>query len=122
MSGICNSGLAVAVLCLALGGGGPLRAEVVVPIDDGDDVGVPWQDEEAPGVFRAVRITHVSPDSPADLVGLEVGDVIVAVNELPVADADDLAGALLDGGRRARLAVIDWRTGQVDVLVLTHRN
>ena len=42
----------------------------------------------------AVRITEVSPDTPATRAGLRVGDVIVKADDLPVVSLDDLLRVL----------------------------
>lgn len=51
-------------------------------------IGVTITSEE---VERGVRITDVTPESPAYRAGLEIGDVIVAVNGVPVLDGSENA-------------------------------
>lgn len=46
------------------------------------------------GVDGGARLTEITPDSPAEAAGLESGDVIVAVDDEPIADASDLVNAL----------------------------
>jgi S1-C subfamily serine protease len=66
---------------------------------------------------RGVRIGEIEPDSPADRGGLEVGDIVLAVDDKPVSGADDLIRLLGAGaiGRSLVLKIIragklDWRT------------
>ncbi len=55
-----------------------------------------------------VLVTAVEPSSPAEQAGLGSGDVIVAIEDLPVADVDDLHRALTAEriGTATRLAII----------------
>ena len=57
-------------------------------------------------------VARVQPESPAALAGLESGDVIVAVDRLPVEDSRALTQmiAAIDAGTSATLTV--WRDGQ----------
>ena len=57
-------------------------------------------------------IARVQPESPAALAGLESGDVIVAVDQLPVEDSRALTRmiAAIDAGTSATLTV--WRDGR----------
>ena len=57
-------------------------------------------------------IARVQPESPAALAGLESGDVIIAVDQLPVEDSRALTQmiAAIDAGTSATLTV--WRDGQ----------
>lgn len=63
----------------------------------------------APRIVGA-RVTAVLPNSPARRVGLEVGDVIVAIDGMAVRTPDDFA-ALTGGQRRVVLTVRDGRSG-----------
>ena len=57
-------------------------------------------------------IARVQPESPAALAGLETGDIIIAVDQLPVEDTRALTQmiAAIDAGSSATLTV--WRDGQ----------
>ena len=57
-------------------------------------------------------VARVQPESPAALAGLETGDIIVAVDRLPVEDTRGLTQmiAAIDAGTSATLTV--WRDGQ----------
>ena len=57
-------------------------------------------------------IARVQPESPAEVAGLETGDVIIAVDQEPVDDTRDLTRmiAAIDAGTSATLTV--WRDGQ----------
>lgn len=57
----------------------------------------------APGMVGA-QVTAVAPDGPAHQAGLEIDDVIVAVDTEPVRSADDY-DKLLGGKRRVQLLV-----------------
>ncbi|WJH40335.1 trypsin-like peptidase domain-containing protein [Aliirhizobium terrae] len=52
-----------------------------------------------------VRIRRIEPGSPAELAGLKEGDFILAIDDQPVAGADDLI-RLLDGSRIGQEAVV----------------
>jgi C-terminal processing protease CtpA/Prc len=71
---------------------------------------VPDQGQRCPKLV-GLQVTLVFPESPAAQKGMEIGDVIVAVNGLPVRSQTDLTLALTRGGRVARLEVLDCRTG-----------
>ena len=57
-------------------------------------------------------IARVQPESPAEVAGLETGDVIIAVDRVPVEDTRDLTRmiAAIDAGTSATLTV--WRDGE----------
>ena len=57
-------------------------------------------------------IARVQPESPAAVAGLESGDVIVAVDQVPIEDARALSRMIstIDAGAAATLTV--WRDGQ----------
>lgn len=59
-------------------------------------------------VESGVLVAGMEKDSPAEIAGLEVGDVIVAYGEKPVATVDDLHRILTDEqlGKRVDLTVI----------------
>lgn len=61
----------------------------------------------APGQ-TGVRVSGLSPGGPAELAGVRVGDVIVALGEDPVASAEDLARLLAARapGEQVRLLVL----------------
>jgi S1-C subfamily serine protease len=65
---------------------------------------------------RAVRIGAVEPGGPADAGGLRAGDILVAVDAIPVEGADDLVRLLGAGriGKAVELAVL--RGGRVERL------
>jgi len=46
-------------------------------------------------ITRGVLVLNVEPNSPADLAGLRMGDVIVAFKNQPVAGMDDLQKRLI---------------------------
>jgi S1-C subfamily serine protease len=68
---------------------------------------------------HAVRVGDVASDSPAAHGGLEVGDIIVALDGRPVRGADDLM-RLLDATRIARAVEVSvFRAGRVERLTVT---
>ncbi len=68
---------------------------------------------------RGAVVSQIEPNSPAERAGLEVGDVIVAVNGKPVADSDQLRNAigLLSVGSQVKIKVI--RNGRTRTLSAT---
>ena len=73
-----------------------------------DDIAASLGLESAEGAI----IARVQPESPAALAGLETGDIIIAVDQLPVEDSRALTQmiAAIDAGTSATLTV--WRNGQ----------
>ena len=73
-----------------------------------DDIAASLGLENAEGAI----VASVQPESPAEAAGLESGDVIVAVDQLPVEDTRALTQmiAAIDAGTSATLTV--WRDGQ----------
>lgn len=51
---------------------------------------------------EGVYVTAVIPQHPASMAGLKVGDIIVAVNSIPVTDVSDALAVVngLEGGRK----------------------
>jgi hypothetical protein len=67
-------------------------------------------------VSYGLRITAVSPGSPAERAGLRTGNVLTSVNGAPVTGLPNLLTALQNSGGQATLGVYDGRgytTGQV---------
>jgi S1-C subfamily serine protease len=60
--------------------------------------------------LTGAQVTVVGANTPAARLGLEMGDVIVAIDGLPIRVPADFP-ALLDGKARALLTVRDGRTG-----------
>ncbi|UCC26611.1 MAG: PDZ domain-containing protein [Gemmatimonadales bacterium] len=58
------------------------------------------------GVDEGVLVTHVSADAPAASAGLRAGDVIVEVNEVPVASVDELREILARTRSEVRLLLV----------------
>ena len=56
-----------------------------------------------PAGTRGAVVTDVAPDGPAARAGLQAGDVIVEVDGKPVANAEDVARMIREGGRKQRL-------------------
>jgi membrane-associated protease RseP (regulator of RpoE activity) len=67
----------------------------------------------APGITGA-RITAVAMGSPAQRVGLEAGDIIVAIDNQPVRAVDDFP-RLIGTSKRVSLVIRDVRTGRYNV-------
>jgi serine protease Do len=61
---------------------------------------------------QGVIITRVDPGGPGAKAGLEPGDVILEVNEKPLANAQDLSGALalVKPGEEILASIVDGRT------------
>ena len=56
----------------------------LVPLADTDREEMALEDK------RGVKVTYVEPDSFAEEVGMQVGDVIVAINRSPIMTPDDV--------------------------------
>jgi S1-C subfamily serine protease len=70
-------------------------------------VHLPLAFAEELGRTRGVLVTSVKPDGPADGGGVLLGDVILALDEVPVEGLEDLRGALSDrAGERAKLHLL----------------
>jgi S1-C subfamily serine protease len=68
---------------------------------------------------RAVRVGEIEPNGPADRAGVRAGDIVLAVNGIPVAGADDLSRLLGKEqiGRRCALKLLrNGRIESVDVV------
>ncbi|AUX27543.1 serine protease [Sorangium cellulosum] len=66
---------------------------------------------EIPGEVRGALVVGLSPDSPAGRAGLLPGDVIVEVNQKPVAGPEQVKQAVEAAGKRPVLLVA-WREGR----------
>jgi hypothetical protein len=66
----------------------------------------------------ALQVVQVLPGSTAAWQGIEPGDVIVAVNNIPVRSLTDLNVLVAQSGRIASLSVIDGRTGGLDQVLV----
>ena len=58
-----------------------------------------------------LQVGLIFPESPAARAGIESGDIIVRVNGLRVRSQAEMTMALSQGGRMARLEVLDCNTG-----------
>lgn len=83
----------------------------------GAEFGFVVRDPE-PGASSALAVSVVVPKSSADRGGLQVGDVILQVNELAVATRDALREGLADAGLEAPLRLTVRREGSRVSLVL----
>ncbi|MFO0954620.1 MAG: PDZ domain-containing protein [Isosphaeraceae bacterium] len=64
------------------------------------------------GQRTALKVTRVHPNSPASEAGIEVGDVIVAVNDIPITGVEAMNSALRKGGSDLKFTVRDSRSGR----------
>jgi serine protease Do len=70
------------------------------------------------GQRTALKVTRLTPDSPAAKAGIEQGDILVAANGAAITGAEVLATALRKSGPSLTLTVRDVRTGrETDVQV-----
>jgi S1-C subfamily serine protease len=74
--------------------------------------------ESEPGASTAPTVSVIVPKSSADRGGLEAGDVIVQVNDLPVATREAVRDALAEAGLEAPLRLTVRRGGNRLALVL----
>jgi serine protease DegQ len=68
------------------------------------------------GEVKGVVVSEIAPRSRAAMAGLEVGDVITAVNRTPVTAVRDIDRALADAPGAVALTV--WRDGRTQLVVL----
>jgi len=94
-----------------------LMPRTVVGERIGAEFGFVVRDPE-PGASSALSVSVVVPKSSADRGGLQVGDVIVQVNERAVATRDALREGLADAGLEAPLRLAVRRDGSSVSLVL----
>jgi serine protease Do len=66
----------------------------------------------AVGRRTGMKVIRVDPGSPAQTAGIEVGDVIVAANDVPVTGVEVLSAVLHKSGPSLTLTVRDTRTGR----------
>ena len=71
-------------------------------------------------VRSGLRITYVLPGSIADRAGIQVGDVVVAVNGVRPHNYGDLYRGLIQRVGYARIGIRDGQTGQVFVEVVRY--
>jgi S1-C subfamily serine protease len=64
------------------------------------------------GQRTGMKVVGVEPDSLAQKAGIEVGDVIVAANGVPVTGAEALSAVLHKSGATLALTIRDTRTGR----------
>jgi len=83
----------------------------------GAEFGFVVRDPE-PGASTAVAVSVVVPRSSADRAGLEVGDVILQVNDLGIVTRDAFREALADSGLEAPLRLTVRRPSNGDQLSL----
>jgi S1-C subfamily serine protease len=83
----------------------------------GAEFGFVVREPEA-GAPSALAISVVVPKSAAELAGLEVGDVVLQVNDVPVVTREALRDALADAGLDAPLRLTVRRAGSADRLSL----
>lgn len=67
---------------------------------------------------RAVVVSDVPPGSPAEAAGIQRGDQIVRVGDIPVVNALDIERALIDARVGAKNEVVVRRGGEEKVLAL----
>jgi S1-C subfamily serine protease len=64
-----------------------------------------------------VIVTHIQPDSPADLAGLQRRDVITAAGDEAVKDKESLAAALESSGKDGAVLLVE-RKGKKTYAIL----
>ena len=67
-------------------------------------------------------VAEVNAGSPAEAAGLEVGDVVVAVDDQPINGSEGLVGAVRDRSPGEQVAVVVVRDGQEVTLTPTLAN
>lgn len=79
------------------------------------NIGILFKDNPLP---RGAVVTQVNPDSPAAQVGLQVGDVITAFDDEPVAGGLDLATRLFDKDPGETIVLTIERNGRTQKTTL----
>jgi two-component system NtrC family sensor kinase len=102
--------LVAALICLA-------AANVVVRANWSEAVdGVFWVDRP-----EGITAAELARGEAGDLAGIEVGDLLLAVDGVPVATADEVVAALHDGNDGARLSYSLLRLGEAALFEVTLR-
>jgi S1-C subfamily serine protease len=103
--------LSLAAVALTLAAGP--TATALDPAAQGDPPPPPWQLPVTanPDPRGGMVITSVIPGSPAERIGLEVGDVITEVNGRPTRIAREMDDAVRNSRGYLRLRIVDVRTG-----------
>lgn len=71
------------------------------------------------GRRRGVQVAQVVPGSAASSAGLRVGDILVAIDQRPVATPTDIQAVMVEGAIGQRVEVTVWRNGAlVDVIAV----
>lgn len=71
------------------------------------------------GRRSGLQVAQVVADSPAASAGLHAGDIVVAVDGLPVATSTSIQALMVEGAIGRRIEVTVWRNGAlVDVVAL----
>ena len=83
-------------------------------------LGVRLADREDGG--SGALVAEVNAGSPAEAAGLEVGDVVVAVDDQPINGSEGLVGAVRDRSPGEQVAVVVVRDGQEVTLTATLAN
>ncbi|WP_430332874.1 S1C family serine protease [Rhodococcus sp. ACT016] len=63
------------------------------------------------GRRRGVQVAQVVPGSAAAAAGLHTGDILVAIDERPIATATDIQALMVEGTIGRRVEVTVWRNG-----------
>lgn len=64
------------------------------------------------------RIASITPDSPAENIGLEVGDQILKFNNINIRNFNDLSRAIAASGENASLQIVDHRKNEEHSLII----
>lgn len=86
---------------------------------------MPWFEEEMPPFdmppagMRGALITQVVSDTPAERAGLQVGDVITAVDRTPVDANHQLADVLAQYEPGDRVTLTVSRSGEIEAILVT---
>jgi serine protease Do len=66
-----------------------------------------------------VLVSQLDPDSPARQAGLRVGDIVVAFNDRPIRDENDLVAEFYEAHVGDRITLQVWRQGQIRTVAFT---
>ncbi len=74
---------------------------------------------EAASTSSGVLVNVVGPGTPAEIAGVRVGDIIVAINDQPVATSDEISRALIETKPKDKISIDVMRGSAANPVKLT---
>lgn len=94
-----------------------LEEELPVPLPEFEEEMPPF--EMPRGGMTGALITQVVSDTPAEDAGLRVGDIITAIDLIPVDANHPLADVVAQYEPGDRVTLTIWRSGQIEEILIT---